>query len=109
MINKALQFSKPQMRKIKIVDGSKRYCFNRRKVTYVSEVSFIIWLSIPRAAFEGDFLTLLSPNLKKDFIASTISRYYKHDSQHKHTKKMNLQSKKEKNFIVRNLFKISIL
>lgn len=51
-----------------MVEGSKLFCFNKRYVVMVSEVSLIIRFPIPKAAFEVDFFILLSPNMKKDFI-----------------------------------------
>jgi len=61
-------FLKNQIRKIKVVEGSKRICSSRSLVVCISEVSLIIRFLIPEAAFGVDFFILLSPNMKKDFI-----------------------------------------
>lgn len=57
-----------------MVEGTKRLCSNRSIVVSVSEVSLSIRFPIPRAAFEVDFLILLSPNMKIVFIVHLAMR-----------------------------------
>jgi len=69
-------FLKNQIRKIKVVEGTKRICSSRSLVVHILEVSLIIRLLIPKAAFGVDFLILLSPNMKKDFILVMAMRLF---------------------------------